>query len=93
MIDRHSISEARRNLPRLVREAEGGGVVELTRRGSPVAMLIGRRHYERLKTTRPRFTQAYDEFAASADLTSLELDPDELFATTREETSGRAVRL
>ena len=93
MHDRHSIAEARRNLPSLVREAEGGGVVELTRRGSPVAVLIGRRHYERLTTARPRFTRAYDEFAASADLTALALDPDELFATTREETSGRAVRL
>ena len=34
MTDKHSIAEARRNLPRLVREAERGMAVELTRRGA-----------------------------------------------------------
>jgi len=44
----HSIAEARNNLPSLVRAAESGKAVELTRRGKPVAVLIGRRQYERL---------------------------------------------
>ncbi|MDZ7669890.1 MAG: type II toxin-antitoxin system prevent-host-death family antitoxin [Gammaproteobacteria bacterium] len=38
MSDRHSIAEARSNLPRLVREAESGKAVELTRRGEAVAV-------------------------------------------------------
>ncbi len=33
MDESHSIAEARRNLPRLIREAEDGKTVELTRRG------------------------------------------------------------
>ena len=32
MTKKHSIAEARRNLPRLIREAEHGKTVELTRR-------------------------------------------------------------
>jgi len=48
MTDRYSISEMRRNLPALVREAERGRVVELTKRGEPVAVLVGRGHYDPL---------------------------------------------
>ena len=44
MARQHSIAEARSSLPSLVREAESGKAVELTRRGEPVAVLIGRRH-------------------------------------------------
>ena len=93
MHDRHSITEARRNLPKLIREAEDGGIVELTRRGNPVAVLVGQRQFERLKARRRGFAQAYDEFTAKEDLTELALDPDRLFAATRHETHGRAVRL
>ncbi len=93
MNDRHSIAEARRNLPRLVREAENGKPVELTRRGEPVAVLIGRRRFERLAAGRRDFGEAYRDFAAEVDLAELALDPDELFSGTRERTPGRDVRL
>ena len=39
---RQSIAEARNNLPTLVREAESGKPVELSRRGESVAVLISR---------------------------------------------------
>ena len=39
MSRRHSIAEARNHLPELVRQAESGKPVELTRRGEPVAEL------------------------------------------------------
>lgn len=93
MTDRHSIAEMRRNLPALVREAERGRVVELTRRGEPVAVLMGRKHYDRLVSTRRSFVEAYREFTRDIDLYELTFDPDELFAGTREETPGRDVRL
>ena len=48
MTERYSIAEARRNLPKLVHEAERGKAVELTRRGESVAMLISRRRFEQL---------------------------------------------
>lgn len=93
MSDKHSISEARSNLPRLVREAERGKAVELTRRGEPVAVLIGHRQYERLVGRHRSFIDAYEEFVRGVDLLELGIDPDELFGGTRDETRGRDVRL
>ena len=93
MADKHSIAEARRNLPRLVRQAEKGMAVELTRRGEPVAVLIGWRRFERLASNRRSFVAAYQDFTKESDLAKLAIDPDELFAKTREETLGRDVRL
>ena len=93
MTDKHSIAEARRNLPRLVREAEEGMEVALTRRGKPVAVLIGWRRFERLASNRRGFTAAYRDFTNESDLAELALDPDDLFARTRESTPGRDVRL
>jgi antitoxin (DNA-binding transcriptional repressor) of toxin-antitoxin stability system len=67
--------------------------VELTRRGEPVAVLIGWRRFERLALNRRSFIMAYRDFTNESDLTALALDPEELFAGTREETPGRDVRL
>lgn len=89
MTDRYSISELRRNLPALVREAERGRVLELTKRGEPVPVLVGREHYDQLVLTRPGFVKAYREFTRDIDLSELAFDPDELFAGTREETPRR----
>ena len=93
MSDKHSIAEARRNLPKLVRVAEQGVEVELTRRGKPVAVLVGCKRFERLASSRRSFVTAYRVFTNESDLTELALDPDELFARQREKTSGRDVRL
>ncbi len=93
MTDRYSIAEARSNLPRLVREAERGKAVELTRRGEPVAVLIGRRQFERLTSRYRSFIEAYRDFSKEIDLAELKIDPDELFAGAREETQGREVHL
>jgi prevent-host-death family protein len=93
MSDKHSIAEARTNLPRLVREAESGKAVELTRHGEPVAVLIGRRQYERLTGRYRSFSDAYADFTQSVDLIELEIDPDELLADARDESRGRDVRL
>lgn len=93
MSDKHSIAEARSNLPRLVRDAESGKAVELTRRGEAVAVLIGRRQYERLTGRYRSFSDAYEDFTQDVDLIELELDPDELFAGTRDDSRGRDIRL
>lgn len=89
----HSIAEARSNLPRLVREAESGKAVELTRRGEPVAVLIGHRQYERLSSPLRSFSQAYEEFTREFDLRELAIDPEELFAGARDQTRGREISL
>jgi antitoxin (DNA-binding transcriptional repressor) of toxin-antitoxin stability system len=76
-----------------VREAESGKAVELTRRGEPVAVLIGRRQYERLTMRYRGFSEAYREFKREVDLDELGIDPDELFAGTRDDVQGREVDL
>ena len=92
MTEKYSITEARRNLPRLVREAEHGKTVELTRRGETVAVLVGRRKFERLAAGRRSFAGAYREFKKTVDLEKLDLDPDEIFADARDTSPGRQVR-
>ena len=90
---RHSIAEARNHLPSLVKKAESGEAVELTRRGEPVAVLIGCRQYVRLTSKHRRFTEAYQKFARDFDLAALAIDPDEVYSGVRDETRGREVSL
>ena len=89
MSEQHSIAEARSSLPRLVREAESGKAVELTRRGESVAVLIGRKQYQRLVSRSRRFSDAWDDFAREVDLANLAIDPDEVFADVRDDSPGR----
>lgn len=93
MAKRRSIAEARTHLPSLVREAESGEAVELTRRGEPVAVLIGRKQYARLTSKHRRFVEAYEKFASDFDLAALAIDPDDVFSGARDETRGREVDL
>ena len=93
MTARHSIAEARRNLLSLVGEAEKGKAVELTRRGEPVAMLIGRRLYERLSSKGRGFAESNRDFSSDFNLEELRLNPDEVFGNVCEKTPGRDVRL
>ncbi len=89
MTVQYSIADARRHLPTLVRDAEAGRAVELTRRGAPVAMLIGRRSYERLVAGRPGFAKSFANFASEVGLKELALDPDAIFGGARPGTPGR----
>ena len=92
MTRQYSIADARRNLPSLIREAESGRTVELTRRGEPVAVLVGCRTFEQLSTGRRGFVHTYRDFKEAVDLKELALDPDELFEGTRDTASGRDIR-
>ena len=91
MTGKHSIAEARRNLPRLIREAENGKTVELTRRGEPVAVLVGHRRFQLLTAKRRSFAAAYRDFLEAVDLSELDLDPDGLFEGVRDKSPGREV--
>lgn len=89
MGEQHSIAEARSKLPQLVREAESGKAVELTRRGEGVAVLIGRKQYERLVSRSRRFSEAWDDFASEVELAKLNINPDDVFASVRDTAPGR----
>jgi len=93
MADRRSIAEARSKLPQLIREAESGKVVELTRRGEGVAVLMGRRQYERLMSGLRPFSAAYAEFSRDPDFQDVEIDVDEIFGNVRDPSPGRDPKL
>ena len=75
-----SIAEARNNLSKLVRAAEQGQPIQLTRRGRPVAVLVAASEYERL-TELPRtgFVEAVREVRARYDVGGMDEVSDELF--------------
>jgi prevent-host-death family protein len=87
-----SIAEARINLPRLVREAEAGKPIEITRRGESVAVLLGLKEYERLATRARRFSEAWDAFVQEVDIPELGIDPEAIF-DVRDRQPGRDVDL
>jgi prevent-host-death family protein len=87
MVKKYSIAEARDNFTSVVHEAEEGTQVELTRRGKPVAVLVGVENFERLSKKKPGFWEAYQEFRRTADLS--EIDPDEIFRDVRDQSPGR----
>jgi len=93
MNERHSITEAYRSLPRLIREVEHGKTVKLTRRGEPVAVLVGYQAFERIIAGRRNFIDAYEEFAKTVDLSDLAIDPAELLEGARDPGPGRDVQL
>jgi prevent-host-death family protein len=86
---RHSIADARTNLPQLIRDAEAGKTVELTRRGERVAVLISWKQYERLVSRRRPFSEAWDEFSREFSPAKLKIDPDEVFGGVRDKDPGR----
>ena len=89
---RYSITEARSHLPTIVDQAESGVEVQLTRRGKPVAVVVGLRVFERLRGDRPQFASAYREFLERYALNDVGLDGD-VFTRSRAKDVGRKVSL
>jgi prevent-host-death family protein len=89
---KYSIAEARASLPTIVEQAEAGLEVELTRRGRPVAVVVSTREFDRLRSKRRHFTDAYRNFLEKYSLKEIGLEED--FAVfTRDKTAGRKVSL
>ena len=96
MSKQYSIADARRNLPSVVDEAEAGSEVQLTRRGKAVAVMVSVEAYERLKSQRTTFGDAYQSFRESYPVgrggREETLGP-KYFRALRETTRGRKVDL
>ena len=88
----YSIVEARNSLPRIVDQAEAGAEVQLTRRGKPVAVVVGLRLLDQLRGGRTDFRAAYRAFLDRYSLDDVGLEPD-CFTAAREKGSGRKVSL
>lgn len=87
-----SMAEARRNLARLIRSAERGRAVEITRRGEPVAVLLSAAEYLALTGERPPFVDALERVRARFEVAELGIG-DEEFEGIRDESHGREVAL
>lgn len=86
----YSIAEARDNLARIVHEAEADGVVELTRRGRPVAVLVSVNEYERLQGKATGFWEAVTGFRERAGIEHNGVESD-VFDDIRDSGEGREV--
>lgn len=86
MPKRVSIAEARDHLPALVRSAEEGHPVELTRRGKLVAVLVSSQEYERFKDGRPDLWAAIQKFRSEHDLADLHVE--EVYKDVRDPSPG-----
>lgn len=87
----YSISEARKRLPSLVRDAEKGDAIALTRRGAPVAVLVSNDNYTKLTRKKTDLAKAIDEFRRDFDL--VELNIEEIYRDVRDRGPGRDVAL
>lgn len=88
----YSVAEARRNFARLIRSAERGRAVEITRRGEPVAVLLSAAEYLALRGERPPFVEALTRLRERLQVEDLAIG-DEEFEGLRDESPGREVSL
>ncbi|HLE14425.1 MAG TPA: type II toxin-antitoxin system Phd/YefM family antitoxin [Anaerolineales bacterium] len=92
MADQHSIAEARQNLAALVHRLEKQQVIEITRRGKPVAVLMSVQEYQRLSAERGGFWKVYTDYIKDVNLTDLNIEP-QVFEGVRAPEPGRSVNL
>lgn len=89
---RYSVAEARQYFARLIRDAEQGRAVEITRRGEPVAVLLSAAEYLALTRERPPFVEALHRVRERLEVENLGIG-DEEFEGLRDESPGREVAL
>ena len=87
-----SVAEARQNFARLLQTAERGRVVEITRRGQPVAVVLSAAQYLALVGEGPSFKTAIDDLRARLGVERLGIVDDD-FAGLRDASAGREVSL
>lgn len=87
-----SIAEARHGLAALVHELDKRPVIELTRRGKPVAMLVSLREFNRLRAARADFWDAFTAFRSRNNLADLNIEP-KIWKGVRDPSPGRDVEL
>lgn len=89
MVERSvSIAEARAHLPGLVRDAEDGDPVQITRWGKPVAVLVSVSKYNEMALGRPSFGSALDDLLKEIGMTEIGLERGE-FEDLRDSGVGR----
>ncbi len=87
---RYSIARARAELPTILRAVEKGTEVELSRRGTPVAVILSVADRARL-SARKSFGEAFDAFVAGASPPGKR--ERNAFSGLRHRSAGRKVKL
>jgi prevent-host-death family protein len=85
-----SVAEARQNFARLIKRAQQGRAIEITRRGEPVAVLLSATEYLTLTGERPSFVEAINRVRDRLEVDELGIG-DEEFEGLRDESPGREV--
>ena len=92
MAKRYSVADARKHLPELLDQVEGGRTVEITRRGAPVAVVLPVAEYRRTHGGMAPFKRALAVWRARFSDADRDL-PDDFFDRLRERSGGRDVDL
>ena len=90
MIKEYSIAEARNQFAAIVHDLETIPIVQLTRRGKPVAVLLAIQEYDRLTTGKVSFWEGYEVFRDTVNLPMLDIQPV-VFEGLRDNSPGREV--
>lgn len=91
MIREYSIAVARDHFTEIVRQAEAGDEVRLTRRGKPVAVLVSEDTISTLRGRRPSFIER--TAALRAEIAAEGIDMGDVFEGLRDDSPGREVDL
>jgi prevent-host-death family protein len=89
---KYSIAEARQQFAAVVHELDQTPLIELTRRGQPVAVLLSLAAYQQLTPLAASYWDAYLAFRSSISPTDL-LDAMDPFARLRDRSPGREIEL
>jgi prevent-host-death family protein len=84
---RYSVAEARENFADLLRRAEDGRVLEITRHGRPVAVLVSAREYAKLTGAAGSYADAVAAFRSR--VREEDLLPSDAFEDLRDPSPGR----
>ena len=90
MLKTYSIAQARDQFTEVVREVENESVIQLTRRGKLVALLLSPDEYARLQNKQIGFWEAFAPFRQQMDEQAVDIDVESIFGQVRDQTSGRA---
>lgn len=88
----YSASMARADLPAIMSEVQEGLMIQITRRGEPVALIISATECADAEQRRPTFGEACADFLARFGVDGLGLDR-KLFRILRDQCQSRTVTL
>jgi prevent-host-death family protein len=88
----YSVGSARANLPAILDDVQSGQVIQVTRHGKPVAVILSPGEYASLERRQSPFSEACAEFRQRFAVKELGLERDD-FASLRDQRPGRKVRL